>query len=510
MALHKRRKEIGIERIESLGQFIDWVEHFKDGVYLYRGLPKAKYVSKQVVIPSAQYHLEECERTSERLLEDMRVLTDKARNFGHHRKDGRELSDLELLAELQHFGAATCLIDFTYNALIALWFACRKSIPDPEKDGKVVVLRSDRMEPLRRVRFQESQEESIDKFLIDKTVFAEHPIYQWTPRIQNNRVIAQDSVFVFSGGQIKIDGECEIRGSSKSDILIGLEEFFGIREEHLFSDVPGFAWLHGSGKAPHIQSPAKAYRLRGIDAFHSGELDQAITNFSDSIEDKNNLDTYLLRATAYWRKVDVNWTPAELRAAIKDHEVIIESAIKDCEVIIESYKSVKSSDEEPDDKMKRRAAKAYNIRGNAYLNTADILQRNEESTADYFFSKALADYNDAIKLDRNLLRAYSNRAVVHSYQKNFDEAIADYDVVIEREPEPDVAYAYCNRGETLLHMKEWSSAIEDLKKAKVLGLDIKRSFNRSYENLEDFKARNGITCDIPQKIVELLEGEVDK
>ena len=32
--------------------------------------------------------------------------------------------DVELLAELQHYGAATHLIDFTECPRIALWFAC--------------------------------------------------------------------------------------------------------------------------------------------------------------------------------------------------------------------------------------------------------------------------------------------------------------------------------------------------------------------------------------------------
>ena len=44
--------------------------------------------------------------------------------------------ELELLADLQHHGAATCLLDFTRGALIALWFACEKS----ETDGKVFVV----------------------------------------------------------------------------------------------------------------------------------------------------------------------------------------------------------------------------------------------------------------------------------------------------------------------------------------------------------------------------------
>ena len=49
-----------------------------------------------------------------------------ARLEGHDPKNRQRLSDLELLAELQHYGAATCLIDFTYNAQVALWMACQQ------------------------------------------------------------------------------------------------------------------------------------------------------------------------------------------------------------------------------------------------------------------------------------------------------------------------------------------------------------------------------------------------
>ena len=52
------------------------------------------------------------------------VLIDPARTRGFGLDNGRMLSDLEILATLQHFGAATGLLDFTYSPLIALWFAC--------------------------------------------------------------------------------------------------------------------------------------------------------------------------------------------------------------------------------------------------------------------------------------------------------------------------------------------------------------------------------------------------
>jgi hypothetical protein len=42
-----------------------------------------------------------------------------AKSYHYHKE---KLSDLELLLELQHYGAATGLVDFSRDFLIALWF----------------------------------------------------------------------------------------------------------------------------------------------------------------------------------------------------------------------------------------------------------------------------------------------------------------------------------------------------------------------------------------------------
>jgi hypothetical protein len=68
----------------------------------------------------------------------------EARRWGLQRNATDRLSALELLAALQHQGVPTRLLDFTHNAVVALWFAVQERVDStgtvrPEVDGRVFV-----------------------------------------------------------------------------------------------------------------------------------------------------------------------------------------------------------------------------------------------------------------------------------------------------------------------------------------------------------------------------------
>lgn len=60
-----------------------------------------------------------------------------ARSWGLGHTQYGQSSDLQLLAELQHHGFPTRLIDVTHNPLTALWFACEQN---PDLPGRLVVM----------------------------------------------------------------------------------------------------------------------------------------------------------------------------------------------------------------------------------------------------------------------------------------------------------------------------------------------------------------------------------
>ena len=246
-------------RVKTLSGFMKWAEQFNDGQYLFRGVTRDDY---KIEASTYRRLKEDEDKVSANLLKINKELIEDARLMGHDQKDGQRLSDLDLLAELQHFGAATCLIDFTRDALVALWFACQQS-SGGSANGKVFAVRID--DPARFITVDtELIEKDIDFFLKQdakdfpgqdaKDFYApDEYLYQWQPKYQNNRIIAQKSVFVFGGIDIETEAECVTIKSSKQEILKSLDKLSGVTEASMFPDFEGFAQLHAQNK-PYIGS----------------------------------------------------------------------------------------------------------------------------------------------------------------------------------------------------------------------------------------------------------------
>ena len=91
-------------------------------------------------------------------------------------------------------------------------------------------------------------------------------------------------------------------------------------------------------------------------------------------------------------------------------------------------------------------------------------------------------------------------ATLREKRRELKIAIGHYNVAIQLNPELEMAYG--NRGEALLHIKEWKKAEADLITVQKMGGDIIGSFHNDYESVEDFKSRNGF--ELPEHIAEML------
>lgn len=232
-------------QVGSMDDFLIWAARLRDAPHLFRGVADRSYD----IEASAYRRLSPIEeKIPAQLLKINRDLINKARLQGHDWKNGQLLSDLDLLAQLQHYGAATCLIDFTRNVLVALWMACQTSTENVDADGKIFAVCIENVPQLTQVNHEmlTGTEYKIESFFEEKEKGC--PLYQWQPKYQNNRIIAQQSVFIFGGAEIPVESECIILAPRKECFLKSLERMSGIAEASLFPDFDGFARQHAWNK----------------------------------------------------------------------------------------------------------------------------------------------------------------------------------------------------------------------------------------------------------------------
>ena len=247
---------------------------------------------------------------------------------GNWNISGRELRDLELLAQLQHYGAATCLLDMTSSFNIALWFACQE-VEEKEADGKVFIVPIDSASTqinFLKVRSDEL-DEAIDYFLDPKRPRKEEntekqisngaeqsnnkkpKFWCWEPRtFLMGRMLSQASRFIFSSCDISQKGklyhEIEIAAEDKKGLLLELELQQGLKPQNIFSDIPGLASVNARGM-PHQLKHYKYYLKKGKEKILEGNFEDAIQNFNQADKLKpNDLVILLERIEARKRRAN--------------------------------------------------------------------------------------------------------------------------------------------------------------------------------------------------------------
>lgn len=204
-----------------------------------------------------------------RFIEYHNDLIARARNNGYGINPivSKDLCDLEVLAQIQHYGGATCLVDFTKNFLVALWFATNPTpqikttdLKDFSKknkgDGRIYIVDVERDDNSIGFINAKNKGKSIEQILKIEITGEEYKMvpearqkfWVWKPDRINNRIYHQDSIFFFGLSRFEnrlnennLYSEIVILEADKSDIRHELFSYFNINAETIYSDLYGFS-----------------------------------------------------------------------------------------------------------------------------------------------------------------------------------------------------------------------------------------------------------------------------
>ena len=182
--------------------------------------------------------------------------------------DGAVLSDLQRLSVLQHQGAATGLLDFTENPLVALWFACAE---EPDNDARVFLFDIGDPQVARNGR------------TLDRPFDAGQVVVYYEPdRSLGARIVAQQSVFVICNPLIPAGHltSVTVPQSSKEPLQDYLTRL-GLSHTSLFGDIPGLSAAN-SRRAPLQRTEPltpQHHRDRGNRAYQAGRYEDALAAY---------------------------------------------------------------------------------------------------------------------------------------------------------------------------------------------------------------------------------------
>ena len=370
------------------------------------------------------------------------ALLEPARTYGFDSSEGQIDSDLQLLSQLQHFGAATGLIDFTWDSLVALWFAT--AAPNNRQcSGKVFVIDLNDTTQFTKVPHS-GNEQTLHGIFPLNTGPTTRQLY-WEPVFRGdaaNRVLRQRSVFVAghpTGREVpqrRILLEIDIPFSEKDNIRKELDLLFGISEQSLFPDVHGYSTANSvSSPIPPLGNPG-VFQYKGSDLYQRGEYGKAIDAYDECLRlAPAQPVVYFLRGNARAQTQDYAGAKGDYDAALQQFGPLSANTDPSRTTIYAHY----------------RGLAAFN-RGNMNYVLGD-------------YQAAIEDYSEAMKnvspTERGVM--YFNRANSKVKLENYSDALEDYDAANRK----NIQYSAFNKGNALLVLGRFEEALECYKSEAV-------------------------------------------
>ena len=236
-------------------------------------------------------------------IKNLRSLISDARKL-YPQKYTPKTPDLEVLADIQHNGGATCLVDFSRNILTSLWFACNN---DYESDGYLfcynitedaiynnslsILTQEECRKPIRDLLVKTYR-------LVDACSVVTDRFCLWDPALINSRIARQDSVFLFGIEQFKVSDMSDMTMMKitipyylKRPICSILKSMFCIKSSSIYNDPVGFATANSKSNSldDAIKDINERYYTKAFKAMLAGYYAEAIELFNSVVVSKNDL-----------------------------------------------------------------------------------------------------------------------------------------------------------------------------------------------------------------------------
>ena len=369
-----------VERIHALmAEVVDKASKREDAC-VYRGEPKCYPVVSSGLYrecPDSKNEAFDIARAEQEMAETARQYTTLA-------------DDDEVLTEIQHFGGATNLIDFTDDYLIALFFA---SVENEREDGRVVL------------HWPES----------DTLVRPKHTM---------NRIVSQKSVFVRPRRGFIVPDAAEetvvVPDDLKKSILTFLQRFHGISEKTVYNDIHGFIRHQTPSRSRYVRAFRESISRPRPDPMHY--LAPCLKARWISVTLRKMRHAYHQRGMAYQDGQASRFEFSDFSAPLPMTSYIYGlNAVEVVELFTHLIEK----------KEVGNLAEAYCRRGEAHLYQGAV-------------DLAVRDFDEALGRNAKMPAAYHGRGNAYRKQGNSDRGMADLEEALRQKPE--LAAALIDRG----------------------------------------------------------------